>query len=95
MPNFLESINISIILLFVATILPLSFYPSILNIIGKQKLYLFTQIFIIVFNLTISSIFIILGYGIEGVAFGSLISMIFYIIMIRYFGIRALKKLKF
>ena len=95
MPNFLESINISIVLLIVATILPLSFYPNILNIIGKQKFYLFTQIFIIVFNLTISSIFIILGYGIEGVAFGSLISMILYIIMIRYFGIRALKKLKF
>ncbi|MFL2998193.1 MAG: oligosaccharide flippase family protein [Candidatus Neomarinimicrobiota bacterium] len=95
MPNFSGSINISIILLSVATILPLSFYPNILNIIGKQKLYLFTQIFIILFNLTISSIFIILGYGIEGVAYGSLISMIFYVIILRYFGNRAFKKLKF
>mgnify|MGYP001204564198 FL=1 len=95
MPNFSESINISIILLSVATILPLSFYPNILNIIGKQKLYLFTQIFIILFNLTISSIFIILGYGIEGVAYGSLMSMIVYVIILRYFGNRAFKKLKF
>lgn len=95
MPNFSGSINISIILLSVATILPLSFYPNILNIIGKQKLYLFSQIFIIVFNLTISSIFIILGYGIEGVAFGSLISIILYVTIIRYFGNRALREIKF
>ncbi len=93
MPDYSGSVNISMLLLGVATILPFSFYPNILNVIGKQKLYLSTQFFIILINLLISTCLIILGYGIEGVAFGSLISIIIYIIMLRYLGNQILKKI--
>jgi O-antigen/teichoic acid export membrane protein len=86
MPEFESSLRVSYILLGVATLIPLAFYPHILNTIGKQKVYLMTQIFGIGLNVIISTSFIYLGYGIDGVALGSLISMVAYVVLIRYLG---------
>jgi len=52
-----------------------------------------TQIFGIGLNVIISTSFIHLGYGIEGVALGSLISMVAYVILIRYLGRNAVHHL--
>ena len=95
LPEYSKSINLSLILLIASTLLPLSLYPNILNVIGKQKLYLKIQLFIIFLNLFCSTTFIILGYGIDGVAVGSLLSMIFYVILIRYLGSKSIKNLSF
>ncbi len=93
MPEFGSSLRASYILLGVATLIPLGFYPHILNTIGKQKLYLMTQIFGIGLNVIISTSFIYLGYGIDGVALGSLISMVAYVVLIRYLGRNAVHHL--
>ena len=93
MPEFESSLRVSYILLGVATLIPLGFYPHILNTIGKQKVYLITQIFGIGLNVIISTSFIYLGYGIDGVALGSLISMVAYVILIRYLGSNAVHHL--
>lgn len=86
MPEYELSIRPSMVLLIVGTILPFGFYPNILNTIGRQKMYLIIQIIGIIINILVSTCFIYLGYGIDGVAFGSLISILFYIIIIRWFG---------
>ena len=93
MPEYLRSVNLIIILLTVASLLPLSKYANILNVIGKQGLYLKAQIFIILTNIIFSITLIYLGYGIEGVAIASLLSMILYVSLIRYLGSRAIKSL--
>ena len=93
LPEYLRSVNLIIILLFVASLLPLSKYANILNVIGKQGLYLKAQIFIILTNIIFSITLIHLGYGIEGVAIASLLSMILYVSLIRYLGGRAIKSL--
>ncbi len=93
MPEYLSSVNLIIILLIVASLLPLSKYANILNVIGKQGLYLKAQIFIILTNIIFSLTLIHLGYGIEGVAMASLSSMILYVSLIRYLGSKAIKSL--
>ena len=93
MPEFESSLRVSYILLGVATLIPLGFYPHILNTIGKQKVYLMTQMFGIGLNVIISTSFIYLGYGIDGVALGSLISMVAYVVLIRYLGRNAVHHL--
>ena len=93
LPEYLRSVNLIIILLFVASLLPLSKYANILNVIGKQGLYLKAQIFIILTNNIFSITLIYLGYGIEGVAIASILSMILYVSLIRYLGSRAIKSL--
>ena len=92
-PEFESSLSVSYILLGVATLLPLSLYPHILNTIGKQKVYLMAQLFGISFNVIISTFFLYFGYGIEGVALGSLISMIAYVTLIRILGKNAFDQL--
>ena len=91
LPEYLRSVNLIIILLFVASLLPLSKYANILNVIGKQGLYLKAQIFIILTNIIFSITLIYLGYGIEGVAIASLLSMILYVSLIRYLEAGQLK----
>ena len=93
MPDYVRSLNLIIILLIVASLLPLSKYANILNVIGKQGLYLKAQIFIILTNIIFSITLIHLGYGTEGVAIASLLSMILYVSLIRYLGSRAIKNL--
>ena len=93
MPEYLRSVNLIIIFLIAASLLPLSKYANILNVIGKQGLYLKAQIFIILTNIIFSRTLIHLGYGIEGVAIASLLSMILYVSLIRYLGSRAIKSL--
>ena len=95
-PRFLPEYNKALvpgfILMVVASFLPFGLYPNILNTIGKQKIYLSVQIFGIIMNFIFSSIFISLGYGINGVATGSCFAMICYIMLLRYIGKNAIKK---
>jgi len=93
MPDYIPSLHVSVILLGVATLIPLGLYPNILNTIGKQKVYLMAQIFGICFNVILSITLIYFGYGIEGVALGSFISMMAYVILIRYLGNKAVSRL--
>ena len=93
MPDYLRSLNLIIILLIVASLLPLSKYANILNVIGEQGLYLKAQIFIILTNIIFSVTLINFDYGIEGVAIASLFSMAIYVSLIRYLGSKAIKNL--
>ena len=91
-PEYKNSIFSNFILMGVASLLPFSFYPNILNTIGQQKFYLLAQLFGILMNIIISSIFILLGFGINGIATASFISMVCYVVFIRKLGKKALKK---
>ena len=90
-PEYKKSLVPSILLMGVATLIPLSYYPHILNTIGHQRLYLICQLFGIVMNVICSIIFIYAGFGINGIASGSLISMLCYVIFIRRKGKTALE----
>ena len=92
LPEYEKALVPGFILMVVASILPFGFYPNILNTIGKQKVYLSAQVFGIIMNLIFSSIFISLGYGINGVATGSCFAMFCYIMLLRYLGKNAIKK---
>ena len=92
LPEYEKALVPGFILMVVASILPFGFYPNILNTIGKQKVYLSAQVFGIVMNIIFSSIFISLGYGINGVATGSCFAMFCYIMLIRYLGKNTIKK---
>ena len=92
LPEYEKALVPGFILMVVASILPFGFYPNILNTIGKQKVYLSAQVFGIIMNLIFSSIFISLGYGINGVATGSCFAMFCYIMLLRYLGKNAVKK---
>ena len=48
-----------------------------------------------IINIIVSTSFLYLGYGIEGVAFGSLISIVIYIIIIRRLGKKVINQILF
>jgi Na+-driven multidrug efflux pump len=93
MPDFKSSISTSYILLTAVSILPLSLYPHILNTIGQQKIYLLAQTIAIGLNILISLAFVYGGLQINSIALASLISIVFYILIIRYLGKKAFNQI--
>lgn len=93
MPDFKSSISTSYILLTAVSILPLSLYPHILNTVGQQKIYLLAQTIAIGLNILISLAFVYGGLQINSIALASLISIVSYILIIRYLGKKAFNQL--
>ena len=93
MPDFKSSISTSYILLTAVSILPLSLYPHILNTIGQQKIYLLAQTIAIGLNILISLAFVYGGLQINSIALASLISIVSYILIIRYLGKKAFNQI--
>tara|TARA_Y100001970_G_scaffold289417_1_gene419716 strand:- start:1515 stop:2753 length:1239 start_codon:yes stop_codon:yes gene_type:complete len=81
--EYSESINITLILILAVSMLPTTFISGIVfNILNMQKKYLFLQLIAISFNFLLSIYFILLGYGIFGVAIATFLSFMIYSIIL-------------
>lgn len=95
LPEYKGGIAPSRIIIFGALFLPLSAgWGNVLNIIDKQKYYLIVIIISIIINLILDYLFITNGYGIQGVAFGTVISFALYCTMIMFTGKYFLNEIK-
>lgn len=65
---------------------------NILHAIMKQKLYLFLQIFAVIFNVLLAFIFIKSGFGLPGIALASTLSIIFYRVLPSVVSLYFMKK---
>lgn len=84
--DYVDSILVSQILICTVLFLPITFVSgNVFNILDLQKKYLFFQVVAIAINLILSLIAINLNFGIEGVAFATFISFLFYSLIMIYY----------
>ena len=83
LPEYINGIDSARFIILGAIFMPLSAgWGNFLNIINKQIYYLYIIIIAIVINIISNFILIKLGYGIEGVAWGTVVSYCFTNVMI-------------
>ena len=84
--DYQGSILVSQILICAVLFLPITFVSgNVFNILDLQKKYLFFQLIAIAINLILSLVAISFNFGIEGVAFATFVSFLFYSLIMIYY----------
>ena len=63
-------------------------WGSVLNILDRQVYYLMIIVFGLILNLGFNLFFIRIGFGIEGIALGTLLAFSIYNLLIMFIGIK-------
>ncbi|MBE9048669.1 oligosaccharide flippase family protein [Pleurocapsales cyanobacterium LEGE 10410] len=94
LPQYTPGIFPLQIIVFGALFMPFSAgWGNVLNIIDKQTYYLVVILFAIIMNLGINYLFVVNGYGIEGIALGTVITFALYNLTIMIIGRYFLKRI--